>query len=66
MQSEHVIPHAELSLLPVVDGPDADKRWQTWADRGARADQMTARMMNRGFVVLLAALSTWLVFQLLT
>jgi hypothetical protein len=66
MQSEHVNPHAELGVLPVVDGPDAEERWQTWSARGTRADQLTARMMNRGFVLIFAALATWLAFQLLS
>jgi hypothetical protein len=66
MQSEHVIPHAEVSLLRMAEGPDADERWQTWSALGAAADRKTARMMNRGFVAVFGALSTWLVFQLLS
>jgi hypothetical protein len=66
MQSEHGIPPADVGLLRNVDGPDADERWQTWSAHGARADRKTGRMMNRGFVAIFAALSTWLVFQLLS
>jgi len=45
---------------------DADGRWRVWRDRGARNDKDRARAINLVFVVIVIALSAWLVFQLIS
>jgi hypothetical protein len=81
MRSEHTIPFDAVLLpgsnssattpeiaagLAARDSdPDANERWRAWRARGTKHDRETTQVINRSFVVMILALSGWLLLQLL-
>jgi hypothetical protein len=58
---------SKLDIASMPDGdPGAAERWRIWSARGLKHDRERARTIKRGFIALVAALSAWLVFQLLS